>query len=202
MGFFPYEIVLASGSPQRKKILRSAGIKFKIYPSHIKETIKKNLTPAEIVKDLAYRKANFVAAKFPERFVLGADTMVFIKGKLIGKPVNEADARKILNQLSAAWQKVYTGVAVICRNGNVQKIGVAVSSVKLKKLQEKDILRSIKKHMDKAGAYAVQEKGDPYVEQIRGDYDNVVGLPMRLVKKLLFAGLRDGRRALRSRLRR
>lgn len=143
------------------------------------------LSPAALVKMLALRKALFVAKKNKADVVLGADTIVFINGKVVGKPRDPAHARRMLHELSGVWQKVYTGVAVVWEGGKRRVASAAVSRVKMKTLTPAEIDRAARKHLDKAGGYAVQERKDAFVERIEGDYDNVVGLPMRLVKKLL-----------------
>lgn len=142
---------------------------------------------------LAVRKAVSVARRHANAVVLGADTVVFINGKVVGKPKNAAHARRMLAELSGAWQKVYTGVALVERAGKRSVSGVAMSRVRMRRLSEAEIERASNKHLDKAGAYAVQERGDAFVEKIIGDYDNVVGLPMRLVKRLLRRLRRLGR---------
>jgi septum formation protein len=93
----------------------------------------------------------------------------------------------MLQELSGAWQKVYTGVAVVAAGGRRRKVSLAVSNVKMRRLDKSDIKHAARRHLDKAGAYAVQERRDPFVQKIVGDYDNVVGLPMRLVNRLLSA---------------
>jgi len=181
----PVRIVLASGSPRRKKILRDHGIRFRVEPSGVSERGKAGLSPAALVKMLALRKALFVARRNPNDVVLGADTIVFINGKVVGKPRNAAHGRRMLAELSGVWQKVYTGVAVVSEGGKRRAVDAAVSRVKMKKLTPEEIERASRKHLDKAGGYAVQERKDAFVERIEGDYDNVVGLPMRVVKRLL-----------------
>jgi len=178
-------IILASQSPRRRALLKKAGIKFRSIPSGVKEKHNRGLTPARLVCRLALQKALWVAKKYPTHKVLGADTLVFIGSHVIGKPKNKRQAEKILSRLSGSWQRVYTGVAVVWDGGKKRRFRSALSYVKLKKLTNEDIKRACRKHMDKAGAYAVQEKQDPFVERIRGEYDNVVGLPVRLVRRLL-----------------
>lgn len=117
--------------------------------------------------------------------MLAADTLVYINGHVVGKPRNPTHAVRILNELSGKWQKVYTGVAFVWLKQKIDKSSVAVSAVKMRRLSSEEITRVSHKHLDKAGGYAVQEKEDSFVEKIRGDYDNVVGLPMRIVKKYL-----------------
>lgn len=173
--------------------MREAGHRFRVVVSHVKETAPRGISPSGLVGMLAQKKALAVARQHPRAMVIGADTIVYINGQVVGKPRDKAHAARILNELSGAWQKVYTGVSVVWNGGKKQKRGVAVSRVKMRKLNEKDIAWASRKHLDKAGAYAVQEKRDPFVEKIVGDYDNVVGLPMRLVNRLLNASLSSQR---------
>lgn len=179
------QLILASASPRRKDLLRKAGYRFRIVPSRIQETAPRSFSPQRLVKHLALKKAVSISRKYPLAVVLGADTIVYLKGRVIGKPKNPKHAKRMLKKISGVWQKVYTGVAVVQQGGKQAKTGVAVSRVKLRRLTPEDVARASKKHLDKAGAYAVQERRDPFVERIIGDYDNVVGLPMRLVRRLL-----------------
>jgi septum formation protein len=178
-------LILASGSPRRRQILKENGYRYRVEPSGVSERVPKGTPPAAMVKMLAERKARFVARRFPDALVLGADTTVYINGHIVGKPLNPAHARRMLRELSGAWQKVYTGVALAWDGGKKTVRGAAVSRVKMRRLSEDEIRRASTKHLDKAGGYAVQEEEDAFVDRIVGDYDNVVGLPMRLVKKLL-----------------
>ncbi|MCX5781628.1 MAG: Maf family protein [Elusimicrobia bacterium] len=177
-------VILASVSPRRIALLKQWGLKFKIIPSHIKEhTLLKK--PSFIVKELALRKAESVAKKLKEGLVIGADTIVVLKGHIIGKPADELHSREILKKLNGSFHKVYTGIAVIDSKTNQKKVDYEVSRVKMRKLSDTEINKLAGKHMDKAGAYAVQEKDDAFVEKIFGDYYNVVGLPYKKTKKLL-----------------
>jgi septum formation protein len=165
--------------------MRRAGLRFRVIPSQVHEGQPRGLTPARLVNHLALKKALAVAKQHPKAIVIGADTLVFINGHAIGKPRDAKHARKILRELSGAWQRVYTGVAVVVNSGGFARTQAAVSRVKFRKLTEQEIFRASGLHLDKAGAYAVQGKGDRFVEKIDGDYDNVVGLPMRVVRMLL-----------------
>jgi septum formation protein len=183
-------VILASGSPRRKALMREHGYRFRTVVSGVNESVPRGTKPSAMVKLLAVRKAVAVAKKHPDEIVIGADTTVFINGRIIGKPRNPAHAARMLRTLSGAWQKVYTGVAVAWAGGRKTVSGAAVSGVKMRRLTDAEIARASRKHLDKAGGYAVQERKDAFVERIRGDYDNVVGLPMRLVKRLLTAAVR------------
>lgn len=184
-------LILASASPRRKWLLRQANIRFLVRPSHVGERHPAGLRSAAVVRFLAEKKASSIARRYPTDIVLGADTLVEIGGKKIGKPRNSKHAARILRRLSGAWQRVYTGVCLAWEGGRRRLSGVAVTRVKMRRLTEADIRRASRRHLDKAGAYAVQEKKDPFVVKMEGDYDNVVGLPVRLVRRLL---RRSGRR--------
>lgn len=175
-------LVLASGSPQRKLLLKELGRPFKIVPSGVSEESSEK-DPRKLVLLLAKRKAVDVAKRFPKAVVLGADTLVVCQGEILGKPKDAADSWRILNLLNGRWQRVYTGVAVAA-GGKVYSEAV-VTRVLARKFAEKDLRRLAGKHMDKAGAYAVQDKDDPFISRIVGEFDNVVGLPMKAVRRLL-----------------
>ena len=189
-------LILASASPRRRALMRAAGYRFRVVPSRVSERIPPGLSPVQLVRTLALKKARAVARRNPADLVLGADTLVFIDGRILGKPRGPQDAVRMLRTLSGAWQRVATGVAVVWDGGRRTSLGSATSWVRLRVLSEADIRRASRRHLDKAGAYAVQEKGDAFVERIRGDYDNVVGLPMRVVRTLL----RNAGQALAKRL--
>jgi septum formation protein len=175
-------LILASGSPRRRALLRAAGVRFRVVVSGVDENIGETRPRAMVLK-LARLKALAIAAKNPGELVLGADTTVVCAGQILGKPENLADAVRMITLQSGRWQRVYTGVALV--RGRRVWTGLAVSRVKARKLDAERLRRLAGKHMDKAGGYAVQDKKDPLVERIVGDRDNVVGLPMRVVRRLL-----------------
>ncbi|OGS45364.1 MAG: septum formation protein Maf [Elusimicrobia bacterium RIFOXYD2_FULL_34_15] len=178
------KLILASGSPQRKQILKDAGYKFTIIVPNIKEE-SHHTTPSNLVKHLAIQKAESVAKKLKSGIVIGSDTIVVLNGEIIGKPKNAKDAKKILSKLSGTWHRVYTGVAIIDTTNNKKIIDYDMSRVKMRKLSEEELEILSKKNLNKAGAYAVQEKGDRVIEKIIGDYHNVVGFPIYKFKKML-----------------
>jgi len=178
-------LILASGSPRRRELMQEAGYSFRTVPSPVLEGFPEGMDPQKIVVALALRKAKSISRKNPKAVVVGADTLVWVDGRPLGKPKNFDHAKIMLKILSGRWQQVYTGVAVIWNGGAREKAGYSISHVKLKNLSEEEIKQAAKKHLDKAGAYAVQDKKDPFVEKIKGDYDNVVGLPMTLLDRLL-----------------
>ncbi|MFH1725568.1 MAG: nucleoside triphosphate pyrophosphatase [Elusimicrobiota bacterium] len=184
-------LILASQSPQRRKLLRSLRIPFRIVAANVSEASRET-RPGRLVARLALRKARAVAARHPKALVLGADTIVAHRGQILAKPKSEDDSARILNTLNGRWHRVYTGVALI--DGRTKKAwsDVTVSRVKARRLPAGEIGRFVGKHMDKAGAYAVQDRGDPFIERIEGPLDNVIGLPLDGVRRLL-------RRASRAR---
>lgn len=188
------QFILASASPRRRQLLRTLRIPFKVVPSRVGERSARR-TPRGIVLDLALRKARAVAARRKRALVLGADTLVVCRGQVLSKPRNAADARRILRLLNGRWQRVYTGLALVDSDTGRSWKEAALSRVKARKLAHEELERFVGRHMDKAGAYAVQDKDDPFIEKVVGPRDNVVGLPLANVRSLL-------RRALRAWVRR
>ena len=165
-------LILASKSPRRIDLLKSLGFSFEIIPSQAPEkTAYKR--PGFKVRDLAVKKAFDVAKKYPAATVIGADTLVYCKGQVIGKPKDEKDALRILRMLNGAWQSVYTGVCILNLESKKMMYGVDVSKCKARN-----------KHLDKAGAYAVQDEDDRFIEKIVGSRTNVVGFPVEFFQNL------------------
>lgn len=177
-------LILASASPQRRRLLAAAGIRFRVVPSGVEED-NRGRDPRRLALRLALEKARAVARRFPNRWVLGADTLVVCRGRVIGKPRDSADAMRILRLLNGVWQSVITGVALVhAGDGKVLK-GAAVSRVKARRMPEGWLRAFSRKHLDKAGAYSVQDAEDPFIERVVGPLDNVIGLPVDLVRRLL-----------------
>jgi len=181
------EIILASTSPRRRMLLQQIGIKFKIVKSNYQEDMTLNKKPEELSKYLALGKAKDVASKLKTGIVIGADTFLSYKGKLLGKPKNKKDAKRILKLISNKTLVVYSGIAII----DIKKKKTVTDSVKtfikIKKLSDKDIDNYVSsgEPLDKAGAIGIQEKGAIFVEKINGCYFNIVGLPLfKLYKNL------------------
>lgn len=176
-------LILASKSPRRIEILKQLGKNFEIIPSQCAEkSIKKR--PSARVCDLAVQKAFDVAKKYPQAVVIGADTLVYCKGEIIGKPKNLQDAKRILHKLNGAWQAVYTGVCLMQLSAHKMLFGYDVSHCKARRLSEDELAHLAGKHMDKAGAYAVQDKEDPFIARIVGSTSNVVGFPIEFFTEL------------------
>lgn len=178
-------IILASGSPRRAEILTSVGWEFTKTVPDIDETEQPGESPEKYVQRLATEKAAAVSNTAPGVPVLGADTTVVLDRQIIGKPVDLADAKRMLTLLSGRWHEVLTGVAVV-QDGR-QQVGFERTRVKFAHMRpaEIDFLAEKGSPLDKAGAYAVQAQAALFIEGIEGDYWNVVGLPVRLVYQLV-----------------
>lgn len=182
-------IVLASESTRRVDILRTLGISFSIIPPDIDETRRRDETPREFVQRISYEKARKVGNHFPDKWVIAADTIVVLKGKVLGKPANERDAFNMLRTLSGKWHKVITGYCVLNLLKNVVYRDIVETKVFVRDMTDDEIIKYIKtsEPMDKAGSYAVQGRGGYMVKEIKGSYTNVVGLPICEVAEALLS---------------
>lgn len=178
-------LVLASASPRRAQLLNEAGYDFDVAPADIDERRFEEEDPRRYVVRVAHTKAAAVAAAFPKRVVLGADTVVLIDDLVFGKPTNRAEAKRMLVRLSGRSHDVLTGV-VLMRDGHFLE-GLELTHVTFASLADSWIewYVSTGEPADKAGAYAAQGIGSRFVERIDGSYTNVVGLPIALVARLL-----------------
>ena len=156
-------------------------------PSDASEVHNEQLTATEVSQLNAYRKARAVAKKHPDALVLGADTLVYLGEQLMGKPADMEDAFRMLKQLQGRTHEVVTGICLIHLRGHRQKIFAESTSVRFRPLSTKQIRDYMRRTepLDKAGAYAIQEHGDRIVEEIRGSYSNVVGLPLERLREEL-----------------
>ncbi len=183
------KLILASGSPRRAEILTAVGWKFEKEVADVDETEITGEKPEDYVRRLAQTKAETIAAKHKNALVLGADTIVVIDNQIIGKPKDFEDARRMLRLLSGNWHEVLTGVALINVSENKYETRVSLQKTRVKFAvlndSEIDFLVEKGEPLDKAGAYAVQAQAALFIEEIRGDYWNVVGLPINLVYNLL-----------------
>ena len=143
------------------------------------------MEPVSYARKLALAKARVVAKQAGNGRVLGADTVVVYKSQILGKPADLADGIRMLSRLQGTTHKVVTAVALVDAATGKEKVAHAVSTVTMKPLDLKAIVRIASKHLDKAGCYAAQEKKDPVIKKVVGSYTNVVGLPLEVVKKLL-----------------
>jgi nucleoside triphosphate pyrophosphatase len=181
------KIILASASPRRKKLLKRIVKTFATIPSNIKESKIKAKTPVAFAVKAAIAKAEDIALLKKNSIVIGSDTIVVLKNKILGKPKTKKEAISMLSSLSGKTHKVITGIAVIDSETMQTYADFEVTKVKLKKVPKKTILDYVKsgKPMDKAGAYGIQEIEKEFGIVISGDYNNVVGLPLKALKRLL-----------------
>jgi septum formation protein len=185
-------IILASESTRRVDMLRSLGISFSIIPPDIDETKHKDETYREFAERISYEKASKVGNHFPDKWIIAADTIVVLKGKVLGKPQNERDAFNMLKTLRGKWHKVITGYCVLNVLQNITYRDMVETKVFLRHMTDDEIIRYIKtsEPMGKAGSYAVQGKGGYMVKEIKGSYTNVVGLPIcEIAEALLSLGV-------------
>jgi septum formation protein len=182
----PQRLVLASASPRRAELLAAAGIAFDVVPADVDETPRPGEAPEALVRRLATAKAGRVAAGRPNRFVLGADTVVVVDGAVLGKPADPPEAAAMLRRLSGRAHTVLTGIALAGPDGSLAT-AVASSMVEMARLDEVDIdwyMRS-GEGFDKAGGYAIQGLAARFVTRVDGSYAAVVGLPVAEVHRLL-----------------
>jgi septum formation protein len=178
---------LASSSPRRAEILRAVGWPFEAMPMHIDERSHAGESAPAMVERLAFEKAQAAARQRPHGLVLGADTTVVVDSEILGKPQDESEARRMLRLLSGRWHDVLTGVALVrAGNDNARAVAHERTEVRFAAMSDEEIDWYVHSNepMDKAGAYAVQGRAALFIEEIRGDYWNIVGLPIRLVYKL------------------
>lgn len=180
-------ITLASSSPRRKALLEEIGLKFDIYPADINEDIRQGESPLEHTLRLAEEKAKTAAKKVKSGWIIGADTIVFIDNRILGKPTDINEARDMLNLLSGRCHKVVTAFCLLNTSADETVKKAVESTVQIKKLSDKEIEDYLKtgESLDKAGAYAAQGIGSFMIEKIEGSYTNVVGLPMEELKQAL-----------------
>lgn len=176
-------LILASASPRRAELLRSAGIEFTVRAADIDESVLPGESPRDYVLRLSLAKARTVARD--GELVLGADTTVVIGDEIAGKPENAEDATRMLRALSGQWHEVLTGVTLLRDGKAISEI--ASTLVEFAAMSEEEIswYVSTGEPLDKAGAYGIQGCASRFVERIEGNYSNVVGLPMPMVYKMV-----------------
>lgn len=177
-------VILASQSPRRKELLQLLEMPFIVRVADVEETLEPGLSPAQQVAQLSRRKAEAVAHT-PQDVVIGADTVVVYGDAILGKPENEADAVRMLTMLSGKTHQVMTGLTVLHRGQAITE--TVVTEVTFRTLSQKEIARYVetKEPMDKAGSYGIQGGAARFAEHIRGDYYNVVGLPVCRLDQIL-----------------
>jgi len=196
-------LVLASASPRRQELLRSAGIAITVQPTNIPETPLDGENPKAFAERLAREKAWAIFKLRPNEFVLGADTIVVVDGQILGKPTNAADAARMLRLLSGRTHEVTTGVCLMGPRPATSPDGGGAGTAKhesslgdtrsettrvtMSTFSDEEIQAYIAtgEPMDKAGAYAIQGMASRWIPRIEGDYSNVVGLPVALVYRML-----------------
>ncbi|HEY1404825.1 MAG TPA: Maf family protein, partial [Pyrinomonadaceae bacterium] len=179
-------LVLASASPRRAEILRAVGWPFEAVAANVDETARGDEEVTAYVERLACEKAEAVAEGRASGLVLGADTVVVVGGRMLGKPVDAEDARRMLGLLNGRWHDVLTGVALVRAETRDVLVAHELTRVRFAQMTDEEIdwYVATGETADKAGAYAVQGRAALFIEEIEGDYWNVVGLPVRLVYKL------------------
>lgn len=178
-------VILASKSPRRTEILNLMNIKHIVIPSKEDEKIEKQLSPEEVVKSLAFQKANSIAKDHPDDLVIGSDTIVVINNEILGKPKDYQDAIKMLTLLQDNTHQVMTGVSLI--KGDYVDTFVDIADVTFNKMTQEDIKNylDLDKPFDKAGAYGIQDEHANFVQKINGDYYTIMGLPKEKLQNRL-----------------
>lgn len=186
-----HRLILASQSPRRKYLLQKAGLVFQVIPSDVDESAVPLTDPGSYVTTLARAKAEDIASRHPDAWIIGADTIVLIDNDILGKPGSKREAREMLRHLSGQTHQVYTGYALCCRAMGRMIADAVKTDVCFKALSEAEIEWYIQtgEPFDKAGAYAIQGLGTFLVRSINGSYTNVVGLP---VCEVIEALIREG----------
>jgi nucleoside triphosphate pyrophosphatase len=184
----PRRLILASQSPRRQELLQVLGWPFDVIPSSVDESAAPSLAPLALARWLAEQKAQEVAARHPGALVIGADTIVVIGDQVMGKPANAEDARRMLRTLSGATHRVITAIAL--RRAGPEPLALSEeveTEVTFRGLTDNEIEAYVRtgEPMDKAGAYAIQGYGALLVAGVRGDYPNIVGLPVARLAELL-----------------
>jgi septum formation protein len=184
-------LILASSSPRRQELIQSFGLPYIIRVSDADETVEQKMSPSELVETLSVRKASTVRemleAQDKHGIIIGSDTVVVYNDEVLGKPVDEQDAFRMLKGLQGNTHQVYSGVACVDAASGQQVVSHSVTNVRMKPMSDEQILRYIAtgEPKDKAGSYAIQGIGATIISGIEGDYFTVVGLPLSLLSDLL-----------------
>jgi septum formation protein len=180
-------LVLASASPRRRELLARAALAFEVAESPYEEDLTLDLPPAALARHLAREKARAAGPAHPDSVLLAADTIVVLGERVLGKPADGEDARRMLRRLSGRAHRVITGFTVLDTNSGRETTASLETTVRFRSLREEEIEAYVAggEPLDKAGAYAIQEGGARFVERMEGDYDNVVGLPVADVLRVL-----------------
>ena len=181
------KLTLASASPRRARLLTEAGYTFEVRPPQLDEEVVGHGAPRFFATSLAYAKVRRVADGLEEGIILGADTIVCLDDEILGKPHDRDEARRILQRLSDTTHRVITGVCVVNTRRGERLMGCEETVVRMRPLTDVELEEYVQsgEGIGKAGAYAIQENGDKFVEIVSGDFSNVVGLPMALTRRLI-----------------
>jgi len=182
-------IVLASASPRRQQLFRLIFDAFEIFESNIPEQFSVSDEPVDIVRKLAYQKAEQVARSIKDGLIVGADSVVVWRKQILGKPADYTEAARMLRMLGGHSHFVYTGFAIIEKPAATVVVDCVATKVKFKKLSEWEIQRylEIGQPLDKAGAYGIQNEAALFIEAISGCYYNVMGLPVNAVYEAILS---------------
>lgn len=180
-------LILASSSPRRRELLASIGVPFDVIPSHIPEERASGEAPEEYVARLSREKANAIATQHSSQWVIAADTTVLLGEQLLEKPLDTADAERMLSLIAGQTHIVYTGVTLQNVERKYRDTRVAESEVRMLPLSKDEIAWYVRtgEPLDKAGAYAVQGIGGMFIDSIHGSYTNVVGLPLAMLFQMM-----------------
>lgn len=181
------KIILASASPRRKEVLKKTGLRFRVEASGYEEETKSGLRPQSLARFLSRQKAKAVALRHKNALVISADTFIFFKGEILGKPHTSEEATRMLSSLNGRMHTVITGFTIIdTENGKIISRS-AKTGVYFRKVTPQEIKSYVKsgEPLDKAGGYAIQGRGAFLVKKIEGDFYNVVGLPLGMLIKVL-----------------
>jgi septum formation protein len=180
-------IILASGSPRRKELLAAMGVDFEVIPSSYEEQLDDDRPPDAVACELALFKARDVAARYSESIVIGADTIVTVDGKQLGKPSDAHEARAMLKMLAGRAHMVTTGVVVLKLIDNIEIVRAESSTVYFRPYEEPVVDTYVESGdpFDKAGGYGIQSGAAPLIDSIKGNYDTIVGFPTKLVAEML-----------------
>jgi len=174
-------LILASQSPRRRILLQQIGLSFRIVPSRIDERFRASETPGRNARRIALEKASEVARRVRRGIVVGADTVVALKGKILGKPSTPAEAKRMLRMLSGTEHEVFTGFAIVDAASGAHTAGVERTRVRFRHLTDLEIAEYVRSGspMDKAGAYGIQDDyGAVFVDRVCGCFYTVVGFPL------------------------
>ena len=177
------KIVLASTSPRRKMLLEKTGLEFEICPSNYEEDMTLPMPPMELVKFLSRGKAESLVSKYPNALIIGSDVFIYYNGHVLGKPHTKEKAKEMLQMLRGVQHSVFTGFAVVDSKTGKIVDGVVEIKVYFKNYSD-DVIEDYIEHgniLDKAGAYAIQNLGDTMLEKFEGNYDDILGLPVKEV---------------------